>query len=349
MKNLLVIRLSAIGDVALTVPVIDSLARQHPELKITVLTAKRCAAFFDWMPTNVSVIGIKTSDYKGITGLNRLYNELRHKDFDAVADLHDVLRSIFLRWRFRLSGVKVSCIDKGRKDKQALIGQGNTAKQLPHTTERYLKVFHELGIDIKPDFICAFNKATADYSSIELLTGKKHPSDRWVGIAPFAAHKGKIFPLDKMEKVVKRLAEEGYKVFLFGAGDKEKGILTQWESEGVISTAGKAGGFHNEILLMSQLDCMVSMDSANMHLASMVDVPVVSIWGATHPKAGFLGWRQSASSIVQLNLPCRPCSVYGNKECKYGDYRCLTRITVEDILQHIHRATDIDKNLTTTK
>jgi len=345
MNHLLVIRLSSFGDVAMTVPVVDSMARQFPELKITVLTSQRCRDFFDWMPENVSVMGINTADYKGLKGLNKLYSELKPMGFDAVADLHDVLRTKYLKWRFRLSGVKVRVIHKGRGSKQVLIGHGYTGQQLKHTVERYLDVVRQLGLNVVPDFVCAFDKKRMNYSDVYAVTGEKKVSERWVGIAPFAAHEGKVFPLDRMALVAKILAERGCRVFLFGAGDKEKEVLESWESDGVMSVAGKLGGFHNEILLMSRLDCMISMDSANMHLASMVDVPVVSVWGATHPKAGFLGWRQKQSTIVQLDLRCRPCSIYGKKKCKYGDYRCMAYMPKEKILRHVYRILGMEDKL----
>jgi ADP-heptose:LPS heptosyltransferase len=90
-----------------------------------------------------------------------------------------------------------------------------------------------------------------------------------------------------------------------------------------------------ELALMSHLDVMVSMDSGNMHLASLVNTPVVSIWGATHPLAGFLGWNQSEKNVVQTDMPCRPCSVYGNKPCMRNDYACLNQITPESVVQRI--------------
>ena len=90
-----------------------------------------------------------------------------------------------------------------------------------------------------------------------------------------------------------------------------------------------------ELALMSHLDVMVSMDSGNMHLASLVNTPVVSIWGATHPLAGFMGWGQSEQNAVQIDLSCRPCSVYGNKPCLRKDYACLHQITPAIITQRI--------------
>ena len=86
---------------------------------------------------------------------------------------------------------------------------------------------------------------------------------------------------------------------------------------------------------MSHLDVMISMDSSNMHLASLTDTPVVSIWGATHPFAGFLGWRQTTDNAIQISLDCRPCSIFGNKPCLRGDYACMQNIAPETIVEKV--------------
>lgn len=333
MEKLLIIRFSAFGDVAMTVPVIDSLARQYPSLSISVLTQKQCAGFFDWLPANVEVMGVNLKDYKGLAGLNRLYKELAQKGYDAVADLHDVLRTKFLKIRFRLSGTKVSVIDKGRKEKRSLIGHGQDQPFLKSTFQRYVEVFNCLGLPVTLDFQRLFSPISTDFTSLASLVGPFVENERMVGIAPFAAHEGKVYPLERMHHVAKMLSGEGVKVFLFGAGEKEKVILDSWQDAGIISVCGKLGGLHDEILLISRLKAMISMDSANMHIASLVGVPVVSVWGATHPKAGFLGWGQSPSNVIQKDLPCRPCSVYGNKPCQYGDFRCLHQIQETEIVE----------------
>ena len=98
---------------------------------------------------------------------------------------------------------------------------------------------------------------------------------------------------------------------------------------------GLLHGLREELILMSNLDVMVSMDSANMHLASLVGTTVVSVWGATHPYAGFMGWNQKEENAVQVTLPCRPCSIFGNKPCQRGDYACLRQIEPSDIIQKI--------------
>ncbi len=321
------------GDVCMTVPVIHCLAEQHRELRITVLTQQRFADFFSWMPANVEVIGVDLKKYDGVMGIGKLYQMLRKKHFDAVADLHDVIRSKYLISMFRLSGTKVAVIDKGRKDKKALIGHGQDAKPLRRTTQRYAEVFDKLGFDIKPSFVRPFEPRHENFNHVNSIFGIKPEGETWIGIAPFAAHKGKVYPESLMCEVVKQLSGRGYKIFLFGAGQKEKDILTSWETDGVLSVCGKLNGLKEEMLLMTRLNLMIAMDSANMHMAAILGIPTLSIWGATHPKAGFTGWGQTDKNIMQLTMPCRPCSVYGEKPCKYGDFRCLIKIKPENIVK----------------
>lgn len=343
-KRLLVIRFSAMGDAAMTVPVLHALATQHPDLRITMLTRTRFLPMFEWLPANVQMKGIDLADYDGIVGLTKLYGILRKGHFDAVADLHDVLRSKYLRTCFAMAGTKVAVVDKGRKEKKELMGNAMQQEALRPMTERYADVFRSLGLTIDLSQRKPFDLRRESFAAVRDVAGKKQEGEKWIGVAPFAAHLSKIYPLERMQQVVNRLAEKGYKVFLFGAGKNEADILATWEKEAqaspslphgrVVSLCGKMGGLKNEMLLMSQLDMMISMDSANMHLASIFDVPVLSIWGATHPKAGFSGFGQSHDNEMQLELPCRPCSIYGKKPCLFGDLRCMN-ITPETIVEKI--------------
>ncbi len=341
LTRLLVMRFSAMGDVAMTVPVIHSLASQNRNIRITVVTRKRFTPMFEWMPANVSVIGIDLNAYNGITGLTKLYTELKKNNFNAVADLHDVLRTKYIRTCFRLSGVKVGVIDKGRKDKKSLIGHGMDTNALPLMTERYADVFRKL-LKIKFDVDYNGHKAVMErfvlqssLLDIRKFTGTKASGEKWVGIAPFAAHAQKVYPLNKMRHTAQLLLEKGYKVFLFGAGKEESEELKTWECDGIKSTCGKLNGLRDELLLMTQLDLMISMDSANMHMAAMVGTDTLSIWGATHPKAGFTPYAQGDENVVQVELPCRPCSTYGNKPCQFGDMRCMTQIEPSRIVEKV--------------
>lgn len=338
MAKILVIRFSAIGDVAMTVPVIYSLATQYPQHQIKVLSRPNMAAMFAHLPSNVSFVGVDLKNtYKGFVGLNKLFHELKTENFDYIADFHDVLRTKYLRLRFLLSGKKTAHIDKGRKGKKALTRTKNKIKAQQATSfQRYADVLERLGLPIKIDFQSLYQEKEGDITPFLSVTGAKG-TNKWIGIAPFATHTGKIYPIEKMEQVIQSLTSySNIRIFLFGGGKKEIEILTIWANKYPSATciAGKLK-MDAELALMSHLDVMVSMDSGNMHLASLVNTPVVSIWGATHPLAGFMGWGQSKQNVVQIDLSCRPCSVYGNKPCLRKDYACLHQITPTIITQRI--------------
>ena len=338
MAKILVIRFSAIGDVAMTVPVVHSLATQYPQHQIKVLSRPNMAALFAHLPSNVSFWGADLKGtYKGFVGLNKLFNELKTENFDYIADFHDVIRTQYLRLRFLLHGKKVAHIDKGRKGKKALTRSSNKVRvQQASSFQRYARVLEKLGLPVKMDFQSIYSNTQGDTSAFSAITGSKG-TDKWIGIAPFATHAGKIYPQKFMEQVIQALdAKGGLRIFLFGGGKKEIEILTEWSNKfpSAICIAGKLK-MDAELALMNHLDVMVSMDSGNMHLASLVNTPVVSIWGATHPLAGFMGWNQSEENAVQVDLPCRPCSVYGNKPCFRKDYACLYNIQPNTITQRI--------------
>lgn len=338
MKKILVIRFSAIGDVAMTVPVIATVAHRHPDIEITMLTRPFLRPLFMHLPQNVKFKGINLQDnyYKGVKGIYRLYKELKAEKYDYIADLHDVLRTQLLRTFFALHGTKVCYIHKGRKERKAILH--NPEHHLPTSFQRYSDVFCRIGISLKNiNFHSIYDGFSPDYTPIEKFTGKKRHKT-WIGIAPFAAHKGKIYPLEKMEKIVESLSlREDIHLFLFGAGTYENHLLEIWEKKYPHTTTvgTRSGGLQNELLLMNQLNVMVSMDSANMHLASLTGTPVISIWGETHPNAGFLGWNQKMTDVIQIDLSCRPCSIFGNKPCTRKDYACLYDIQESTILQHI--------------
>ena len=348
-KRLLVMRFSAMGDAAMTVPVLHALATQHPNLRITMLTRSRFVPMFEWLPANVQVKGIDLKNYHGISGLTHLYRQLKPAKFDAVADLHNVLRTKYLRTCFSLAGTPVAVINKGRQDKKALIGHALDHDALRPMPERYADVFRTLGFSITLPERMPINLKQESFVTIQQVTGIKQPNQYWIGIAPFAAHPQKIYPLEHMQQVVNTLADLGHRVFLFGAGKTETSTLAQWvesydrngrNPHHVVNISGVLDGLKNEMLLMSMLDVMLSMDSANMHIASIVGIPVLSIWGATHPKAGFFGYGQNTDHAMQLPLPCRPCSIYGKKPCQFGDLRCMNiapEAIVEKTLQIISR------------
>jgi ADP-heptose:LPS heptosyltransferase len=328
--NILVIRLSAMGDVAMTVPVIHALTEQYPDVKITILTRKFFSPFFRDLK-NVTVYNADVKGkHKGLLGLHKLSKELKQFNFDAVADLHKVLRSNILKRLLSIN--QFAQIDKGRAQKKALIS-GKKFKQLVTTHQRYANVFEQLGFKIDLENP-TFSQPVALKGNLQqyIKSNKKN-----IGIAPFAAHDGKMYPLELMKKVIAKLSKEN-NIILFGGGESETAQLDRIANqfENTTSVAGKFS-LNKELDLISNLDLMLSMDSGNAHLAAMLGVKVVTVWGVTHPFAGFAPFNQSIDSSLladRTKFPKIPTSVYGKTYPK-GYENAIASISPEEIITKV--------------
>jgi ADP-heptose:LPS heptosyltransferase len=336
-KTIVAIRFSALGDVALSVPVLKRVLEENPGIDIIMASDKKLEGLFSGIE-RLRFAGFDLKGkFKGIMGVYRIYDHLNTQyEFQAVADLHGVLRSHLVRFLLWVAGKQVAFIHKGRVQKQALTRmEDKVFKQLPHTTERYAEVFRKLGVQFSdvPYYVLGKGQYSHWFEKNWQNQEKIH-----LGFAPFAKHATKMYNLDRFKEVVRYFNREPYRLHLFGGTRAEQLVIRQWEKEfGFIEPLPIGIGFKEEQEIMRQLKVMVSMDSANMHLASLVDVPVVSIWGPTHPFAGFYGFNQDQANAIQVDLSCRPCSVFGNKECWRGDHACMQEITVERVVKQVKK------------
>lgn len=329
----------------MTVPVVYSLAQQYPDVRITVLSRPYARTFFEDLSPNVNFMEANLGEYRGMKGLNRLYRRLVAKQFTHIADLHAVLRSEYLRMRFNLGNFRVEHIDKHRRERRQLVNNNKVREPLPTPFENYLDVFARLGFPIDNlTFTSLFPPEGGNLNLLPKAIGPKLSWEQWIGIAPTAAHEGKTYPPKLMEQVIELLCQRypQARLFLFGRGKQEHELFTEWTERWprCVYVCSHLETMHQELILMSHLNVMLSMDSANMHMASLTDTPVVSIWGATHPLAGFLGYGQSEDNVVSIDLDCRPCSIFGQKRCRYGDYHCLTDIRPQTIVERIAKVID---------
>ncbi len=334
--TLLIIRTSALGDVAMTIPAVYSLARKYPEWDVKVLTRAPFAALFLHHPDNVSVIPADLKGrHKGFRGLLRLLGDLRKEHIGRVADFHDIFRSRLIDAFFRLCGKRVRVVRKARRQRRKLTRRQN--KDLTPQRNfvlRYVDVLHRLGFAVTPDFTSLFASGGERPPLPDWIPDKG--VERWVGIAPFARYETKTYPLESMEQLVRRLSADGFRIFLFGGGKREAAVLGAWENACPMTHAlpGKLT-MPQELSLMSRLDAMVSMDSANMHMASLAGATVVSVWGSTTPACGFLGWGQREENAVCLHLPCQPCTIAGSPACPLGHFDCMKRLDFELLYRRI--------------
>ncbi len=329
MKHVLIIRLSAMGDVAMTVPVIRALLQQHSNIKITIVSRPFFKPFFDDID-GVDFFGVDLKNrHKGFFGIYRIYKDLKKLKIDFVADFHNVLRSKILRSYFKITGASTAFTDKGRSEKKALIRlEKKVLKPVKSMVDRHADTLESLGFTVELSKIVFPEKSVL---SDEILTITNEKSDdNWIGIAPFAQYQTKVYPLDLMKETVKLLAENPQnKLFLFGGGEEEilKLNTLQQNLSNVTVVAGKLK-FTQELSLIQHLNVMLSMDSGNGHIAAMYGVSVVTLWGQTHPYAGFVPFNQPLENSLIPDLkkyPFLPTSVYGNKIIEgYDDaMRCI--------------------------
>ncbi|MCP9765846.1 glycosyltransferase family 9 protein [Lacihabitans soyangensis] len=337
MKKIIIFRFSAMGDVALLLPVVLNAIIRNPDLKITIVTREKFKVFFDCNPNIDVFIADFDKKHKGFFGLFKLFQELNNLSPDFVFDLHQNIRTQVLKFFFLFTRAKIFGFDKGRNEKKKLV-KNQEFKQLSHVTERYYTVFKEAKLVPKnskienlPEFF-KFPSETEKKIENWLV---KFKGRRLVGIAPFAQHKGKIWPIENYSSLIVLLSKEfpECQIVLFGGGKQEKEILESLKNE-LPQIENLVGVFSlkEELALINRLDLMICGDSSNMHFAALSNIPVLSIWGSTHSFAGFGALFQPETNTIEISkeeLSCRPCSVYGNKPCYRKDYACLNWISPE--------------------
>lgn len=316
----------------MTIPVLKQTLQQYPQLRILLVTQQQ----FKPLCTGIERLDFFGADLKGrhagVIGIFRLFMDIRKgATVHVVADLHGVLRAFLLTLLFKVSGASAAHINKGRFQKWQLTRRWlKVVNPLPTTFDRYRVVLAKLGFATVSD-------ALQEQTSITLRASTPANGPFSIGVAPFAKHPEKMLPLSKLLDTITALQEQiPCTIYLFGAPGHEAEILNEWTSKyPQLINMAVGHTLEEELETMKQLDLLIAMDSANMHLASLFSVPVISIWGATHPYAGFLGWGQSMELVIQAELPCRPCSVYGNKKCYRGDWACLNAIQPTEIVQKV--------------
>ncbi|BDA78060.1 heptosyltransferase [Leptospira kobayashii] len=340
--NLLVLRFSAMGDVALMTPALIAIAAKYSNAQITVVTRGNFSPFFYNIP-NVNVLGINLKKYKGFFGIIKLYREIaKLGPFHAVVDLHGSVRSRMIAFFFRWQGIPTSKIIKGRREKLQQTRRFNKkTNPLPHTVDRYLNVFKKVGFDApirKGPWLNVDGESKMFAKDYFKSIGLEKKSGQWFGFAPFAGHALKEWPFPKSKKLTEILLEEfpDCHVFLFGSKDEGEQLETLKAGSSRINLVqGGNLGIRGELGIMERLDLMIGMDSSNVHIAALLKKPVIGLYGTTHPMSGFGPFAQEDSGVLQVDLACRPCSIYGNTKCWRGDFACMEMIDPFDVVRRI--------------
>lgn len=341
MEHIAVFRMSAMGDVAISVPVVTAFSEQYPDVKITYLTRPLFAPMFSHLP-NVEVFSPELNGkHSGLMGLYRLYKELKAKGIQGVADIHNVLRTNILKLFFKRSKIPFKQINKGRREKYALTRyKFKVFEPLKPSYQRYADVFDALGfpIDLSDHYLLPPTPLSEPVEN--LLNG----SELHIGVAPFASFISKQYPFDKMCEVIEKLSQRypNSMIYIFGGGKEEEQKVAQIQLPNTENMVGRLS-FKQELELISHLDIMIGMDSGNAHLSAMYGIPTITLWGVTHPYAGFYPYDQPKENALladRTQYPLIPTSVYGKKYPK-GYEKAIETISVEMILDKVEQILNV--------
>ena len=329
LRRILLIRLSSLGDVLLTTPLLNLLRRACPNAEIDVLTK---AEYRDLLRSHPAITGLLTFDSG--QPLRRTLSLLRANTYDLALDLHCTPRSQLilrtLRARRRLT------YDKRVLRRALLVRLGwNTLRSMTPVPELYTAPLRRLGLEGNlgpPTMYLAADstKAADDRIARGLPGGFRGPL---LAVAPGARWPTKRWPVERFAAVAQDLAQErGAAVVVLGGPDEAQlaSALCDSLDVPVIHVAGTQPLMHSAALL-SRCSLLISNDSGLMHMATALQVPVVAIFGPTVREFGFYPF-QARAEVVSEPLPCRPCSTKGSMRCPRGHHACMQDISSARVL-----------------
>lgn len=311
----------------MSVLAVRALREAYPDLDITVVTREHLLCLFEDIP-NLSFFMVP--HHPEWEDRLELVQQLQGNKFDAVADLQNTFTSRTLCRVIACKGSRVERFDRCRKPLRKLTKHRPGAEPVREEVLRFLDVFARLGYPVNPPVV---KRKTLPVPEV---FGPKE--GRWVGLAPFTTKLTKMYPLDSAAEVVRRLHDEFDKVFIFSGANAEQHFCEEMTRlyprvETVYGRTNLAG----EVALISNLDVLVCAAGATMHMARLTGAPIVALWGGTHPDCGYGAYGANPErDYLQLDLPCRPCSAFGEGYCRREDYACLNRLTPDMILDKVH-------------
>ncbi len=337
-KKILIVRFSSLGDVVLTTPVVGALKSAFPESKIFFLTK---TGYRDLLRADPRISELVEFDpdgkHKGITGLLRLASELRSQDFDLLVDLHSNLRSFFIRHLVK-SQIKLKY--NKRWLTRFLMVHCKFLKTEPIcTVDSYLGALSKLQIDHADRNPRIFPAADdLEFAENFLLEHDVKKGDIVIAVHPGAKWDTKRWDQEKFAEVCRTLVDRlTAKLMLLGE-EREEAIIREVGSGLPVDRAFEVLNLPLGKLaaLIRRCNCLISNDSGPMHLASALGVPVVAIFGPTHPKLGFAPVG-SKNVVLCAEVKCSPCSLHGEKKCKQKSRFCMDLIDPDRVVQAVEQ------------
>ena len=315
----------------MTVPVVSVLKSTHSEIKITLLTTKFFSTLYNQIPgIDFLYFEPKHKTLRGLFNLSRKINKINP---DFIIDLHDVLRTKILRLFLINKFSNTVVVNKGRKEKKLLI-RGIKSEPIKSMHRRYAETFEALNIKINIDDFSYYKKIKITNHNYAFSS-----DDKLIGIAPFARHQCKEYSMNNIINFINSL-DKSWQILIFGAtGNEEQKIIKLCDNNSNRHVISSNYNLEQQMAIMSNLDVMISMDSANGHIASLFGTDVITIWGATHPNSGYgpLNQPKENSIVPDLNkFPDLPVTIYGSN-CPSNYVEAINTIKCERILERLNK------------
>jgi lipopolysaccharide heptosyltransferase II len=330
--NVLAVRFSSIGDVLLTTPLFRALRRRHPQARLTVLTKLVHAPLLSHNPHVNHVLGIPSG--RGLAGIAA---ELRTHRYSHMLDLHDSIRTRLLR--VLVPGHWTS-YPKHRVARAMLIhAKKNWYRDTRPVAERYFDAARDLEVapDGGPPDLFLSPEALGEAADWLEWSGLS-PDRSFIAIAPGAAHATKRWPLEHWHALLGRIVGQGFDVVLVGGSDDAAvGHALAANADGRVVNAAGQFGLQVTAAVLRDARVVVSGDTGVMHMATAVKTPVVALFGPTVRPFGFFPYTPRAR-VVELALPCRPCSSKGSSRCPLGHHRCLGDMSPDMVFEAVLRS-----------
>ena len=328
-RRILVVRLSALGDVLLATPAVRALARRFPDAQIDWLVEEPYLPLVATNPHARAVAYRKKGAHSGVGGLLALRRTLAAEGYDLVVDLQDKPKTRLVR------GIAPRCLVwKKRTSAQALfslVGQEAPLTRA-HAVDLYFEALGPLGIEVDGRQL-----DLAVTEEMAVRTARLLPEGPLAGIAPGARWATKRWGAGCFAKLAGALVERGYRPLLLG-GPSDESIFAAVRASlpFPVPDAGAldVGGL---VAAIARCAVVVAGDSGPMHVASALGTPVVALFGPTSTER----WRPLSprSTVVRVELECSPCSNHGGEVCPLGHHDCMRRLEVEDVLAAVERVT----------
>ncbi len=323
--RILLVRLSSMGDVILTTPLVRALRRRHPGAELTYLVKRPFAPLVSDHPALDRVIAYDPAR----RSLLDLAAELRRLRFTHCLDLHGSLRSRALHW---LVPGRWREYSKRRLPREVLIRfKRDTYRDRVPEPERFFEA--ATGLDVRPDGDPPeiFTHPEADARADAWLRDQGLADARPVALVPGAAHATKRWPVESWSALAARLGAAGHALLVLGGPDYAAECRAIAEAGGrrARSAAGAFGLQETAAALRRSALC-VAGDTGVMHMASATRTPIVLLLGPTVGEFGFLPYH-ARITVLERDLPCRPCSAQGGPRCPLGHHRCLRDIAPDEV------------------